>query len=49
MKIQKGVFNSVRMIDNYAVTNGIGTSNRGLGAIVMFIALLAGYVRNGPD
>ncbi len=37
------VFNSVRFIGNYAITNGIGTSNKSLGAIVMFAALLIGY------
>ena len=37
------VFNSVRLIGNYAITNGIGTSNKSLGAIVMFAALLIGF------
>mgnify|MGYP007101836890 CR=1 FL=1 len=36
------VFNSVRLFGNYAITNGIGTSNKSLGAIVMFAALLVG-------
>ena len=36
------VFNSVRFIGNYTITNGIGTSNKSLGAIVMFAALLIG-------
>ena len=47
-----GVFNSVRLIGNYAITNGIGTSNKSLGAIVMFAALLVGcgkYVRDGEN
>ena len=38
-----GLFNSVRLIGNYAITNGIGTSNKSLGAIIMFSALLIGY------
>ena len=38
-----GLFNSVRLIENYAITNGIGTSNKSLGAIIMFSALLIGY------
>ena len=38
-----GLFNSVRFIGNYPITNGIGTSNKSLGAIIMFAALLMGY------
>ena len=38
-----GLFNSVRLIGNYAVTNGIATSNKSIGAIIMFSALLIGY------
>ena len=37
------LFNSVRMIGNYAITNGIGTSNKSLGGIIMFTALLIGF------
>lgn len=37
------LFNALRNIGNYAVVNGIGTSNKSLGAIIMFIALYAGF------
>lgn len=37
------LFNSVRKIGNYAITNGIGTSNKSLGAIIMFTAFLIGF------
>lgn len=35
--------NALRRIGNYAVINGIGTSNKSLGAIIMFIALYIGF------
>lgn len=38
-----GVFNAVRRIGNYAVINGIGTSNKSLGGIIVFLALLVGF------
>ena len=41
--LAKAVFNSVRQLGNNALTNGIGTSNMSLGAIVMFTALLLGW------
>ena len=37
------VFNAVRVLGNTALINGIGTSNKSLGAIVMFTALLLGW------
>lgn len=43
-----GLFNSARLIGNYAVTNGIATSNKSLGAIIMFSALLIGYRKYLP-
>lgn len=43
------LFNSVRMIGNYAITNGIGTSNKSLGGIIMFIAFLIGFRKYVPD
>lgn len=36
-------FNIFRRIGNYAIINGIGTSNKSLAAIVMFIALFIGF------
>lgn len=36
-------FNAFRRLGNYAVVNGIGTSNKSLGAIIMFIALFIGF------
>ncbi len=36
-------FNMVRGIGNYAIINGIGTSNKSLAAIMMFLALFVGY------
>ncbi len=36
-------FNMVRGIGNYAIINGIGTSNKSLAAIMMFLALIVGY------
>lgn len=41
--VGQGVFNAVRRFGNSAVVNGIGTSNKSLGAIVMFAALLIGW------
>ena len=41
--LAKAVFNSVRQLGNNALTNGIGTSNMSLGAIVMFTTLLLGW------
>ncbi|MBE6118179.1 MAG: hypothetical protein E7188_06495 [Erysipelotrichaceae bacterium] len=41
--IGKALFNSVRLLGNTALINGIGTSNMSLGAIVMFTALLLGW------
>ena len=38
-----GLFNAVRQLGNTALINGIGTSNKSLGAIVMFTALLLGW------
>ena len=43
------LFNSVRLIGNYAITNGIGTSNKSLGAVVMFAALLTGFRKYVDD
>ena len=37
------VFNAVRQLGNTALINGIGTSNKSLGAIIMFTALLLGW------
>lgn len=37
------LFNALRNIGNYALINGIGTSNKSLGAIVMFAALYIGF------
>lgn len=37
------LFNAVRSIGSNAVINGIGTSNKSLSAIVMFLALFAGF------
>ncbi|MCR5794044.1 MAG: hypothetical protein K6G61_01680 [Solobacterium sp.] len=45
MMIGKAVFNSVRMLGNSALVNGIGTSNMSLSAIIMFTALLYGWRR----
>ena len=39
------VFNAVRQLGNTALINGIGTSNKSLGAIVMFTALLMAWPR----
>lgn len=36
-------FNTIRNIGNYPAINGIGTSNKSLSAIVMFIALYIGF------
>lgn len=36
-------FNAFRNIGNYAIVNGIGTSNKSLGAIILFIALFIGF------
>lgn len=36
-------FNAFRRIGNYAIVNGIGTSNKSLGAIILFIALFIGF------
>ena len=41
--LMKVLFNCFRFIGNYAIINGIGTSNMSLGAMILFIALLAGY------
>lgn len=37
------LFNALRNIGNYPIINGIGTSNKSLSAIVMFIALYIGF------
>ncbi|MCR5447843.1 MAG: hypothetical protein K6F23_00480 [Solobacterium sp.] len=47
--IGKTVFNSVRLLGNTALINGIGTSNMSLGAIVMFAALLLGWEKYAGD
>ena len=47
--IMKGLFNGFRLLGNYAVINGIGTSNMSLGAIILFIALLVGYRKYIPE
>lgn len=36
-------FNACRGIGNYAIINGIGTSNKSMAAIMMFLALFVGY------
>lgn len=36
-------FNAFRRIGNYAIVNGIGTANKSLGAILLFIALFIGF------
>lgn len=41
--ILSAVFNMLRRVGNYAVINGIGTSNKSLGAIVLFLALYIGF------
>lgn len=38
-------FNMFRKLGNYALVNGIGTSNKSLGAIILFIALFIGFGR----
>ena len=43
------VFNAVRQLGNTALINGIGTSNKSLGAIVMFTALLLGWRKYVSD
>ena len=43
--IGAAVFNGARLLGNTAFANGIATSNKSLGAIVMFLALLIGYRR----
>jgi hypothetical protein len=43
------VFNAVRVLGNTALINGIGTSNKSLGAIVMFTALLLGWRKYVSD
>lgn len=37
------LFNALRTIGSSALINGIGTSNKSLGAIVMFTALYVGF------
>lgn len=37
------LFNAFRKIGNYAIVGGIATSNKSLGAIVLFIALYIGF------
>ena len=44
-----GVFNSIRRVGNYAIVNGIGTSNKSLGALVMFLALMVGFRKYVTD
>ena len=49
MLIGQAVFNAVRLFGNTALINGIGISNKSLGAIIMYTALLLGwrkYVRD---
>lgn len=36
-------FNACRGIGNYAIINGIGTSNKSLAAVMMFLVLFVGY------
>ncbi len=43
------VFNAVRQLGNTPQINGIGTSNKSLGAIVMFTALLLGWRKYVSD
>ncbi len=37
------LFNAVRMIENDAIINGIGTSNKSISGIIMFTAFLIGF------
>ena len=37
------LFNTLRNVGNYSIVNGIGTSNKSLSAIVMFITLYIGF------
>lgn len=42
------LFNMVRLLGNTPLINGIATSNKSLGAIIMFAVVLAGYHRFYP-
>ncbi len=37
------LFNTLRNAGNYSIVNGIGTSNKSLGTILLFIALYIGF------
>lgn len=43
------VFNAARRLGNTALINGIGTSNKSLGAILLFAALLVGWKKYVGD